>query len=58
MGPGSNLFWTSKFDKSQLYSPLTYYEIPKSYLFALTLKNSIVALVRYLIIAQTYPIFM
>ena len=33
------------------------FESPMPYLFALNLKNSIVALLRYVIIAQAYPIY-
>ena len=33
------------------------FESPKSYMFALNLKNSIVALLRYVILAQTIPIY-
>ena len=42
--------WAMKMNSSS-------FESPKTYLFALEIKNSRVALLRYTIIAQTYPIY-
>jgi len=55
MGLGSKLFLISSFEVSWWNSSA--FESPMTYLFELILKNTIVALLRFVIIAQTYPIY-
>ena len=63
MGLGSNFFGPPTLTGHSLATPWpimmngSSFESPKPYPFALNLKNSIVTLLRYTIIVQTYPIY-